>query len=164
MFEALKIYLHKTKHSDRYQILPALLQQQALTQDELLRRQIQDRAYILNFAIKRTKYYNERYAGLLPENLNQLDFKSLPILSKTEIVNNLDAMLSDTADRNTVRRGYTGGSTGKPLTFYYDTHKMELMRAGMCRSYMWSGWRPGDKILNFWGAKQDIKQRNLRSY
>jgi phenylacetate-CoA ligase len=22
---------------------------------------------------------------------------------------------------------------------------------------MWSGWRPGQKILNFWGAKQDIK-------
>ncbi|MDP2783690.1 MAG: hypothetical protein Q8O38_03715 [Sulfurimicrobium sp.] len=31
------------------------------------------------------------------------------------------------------------------------------MRAGMCRSYMWSGWRPGQKILNFWGARQDIK-------
>ncbi|MHB8167788.1 MAG: phenylacetate--CoA ligase family protein, partial [Sulfuricella sp.] len=31
------------------------------------------------------------------------------------------------------------------------------MRAGMCRSYMGSGWKPGQKILNFWGARQDIK-------
>jgi phenylacetate-CoA ligase len=31
------------------------------------------------------------------------------------------------------------------------------MRAGMCRSYMGSGWQPGQKILNFWGARQDIK-------
>ena len=30
------------------------------------------------------------------------------------------------------------------------------MRAGMMRSYQLSGWRPGQKILNFWGARQDI--------
>jgi len=26
----------------------------------------------------------------------------------------------------------------------------------MMRSYMLSGWRPGQKILNFWGARQDV--------
>lgn len=31
------------------------------------------------------------------------------------------------------------------------------MRAGMTRSYMMSCWRPGQKSLNFWGARQDIK-------
>src|SRR5690606_24782076 len=51
--------------------------------------------------------------------------------------------------------GHTGGSTGQPLAFWYDEYKHELMRAGMMRSYMMSGWRPGDKILNFWGARQD---------
>jgi phenylacetate-CoA ligase len=59
--------------------------------------------------------------------------------------------------------GNTGGSTGKPLSFYYDQHKHELMRAGMCRSYMWCGWRPGQKILNFWGARQDIQHRSSLS-
>ncbi|MCL5060542.1 MAG: hypothetical protein M1449_08600, partial [Candidatus Thermoplasmatota archaeon] len=34
--------------------------------------------------------------------------------------------------------------------------KHELMRAGMMRSYRLSGWRPGQKILNFWGARQDV--------
>jgi phenylacetate-CoA ligase len=52
--------------------------------------------------------------------------------------------------------GHTGGSTGKPLAFWYDDAKHELMRAGMCRGYMMSGWRPGQKILNFWGARQDV--------
>ena len=31
------------------------------------------------------------------------------------------------------------------------------MRADMTRSDMMSCWRPGQKILNFWGARQDIK-------
>lgn len=112
---------------------------------------------MIRFASHHTLYYKNRYAGLLPENLHDLDFASLPILSKNDIVHQREAMLADNADKNNIRLGHTGGSTGKPLSFYYDTHKMELMRAGMCRSYMSSGWQPGDKILNFWGAKQDIK-------
>jgi len=64
-------------------------------------------------------------------------------------------MLADTADRRQALIGHTGGSTGKPLAFWYDEAKHELMRAGMMRSYMGSGWRPGQKILNFWGARQD---------
>lgn len=129
-----------------------------------MQQQMQDRLNMVHFARNHTLYYKNRYAGLLPEKLHDLDFKSLPILSKNDIVNQRDAMLSDNSDKNNIRLGYTGGSTGKPLSFYYDTHKMELMRAGMCRSYMWSGWRPGDKILNFWGAKQDLKTQNLKSY
>ena len=68
----------------------------------------------------------------------------------------MDDLLADTADRSQVKTGHTGGSTGKPLAFYYDDAKHELMRAGMMRSYRLSGWRPGQKILNFWGARQDV--------
>ncbi|MDP1862341.1 MAG: hypothetical protein Q8K52_00365 [Thiobacillus sp.] len=59
-------------------------------------------------------------------------------------------------DRTQVKVGHTGGSTGNPLALWYDDDKYELMRAGMMRSYMLSGWRPGQKILNFWGARQDV--------
>jgi phenylacetate-CoA ligase len=64
-------------------------------------------------------------------------------------------MLARGHDPRTTPIGYTGGSTGKPLAFFYDETKHELMRAGMMRSYMLSGWLPGRKILNFWGARQD---------
>ena len=55
-------------------------------------------------------------------------------------------------------------STGTPLAFWYDDHKIELMRAGMMRGYMWSGWQPGERILNFWGARQDLKTGLRRRY
>ena len=82
-------------------------------------------------------------------------FSTLPILTKDDVRDHLDALLSRDA-RDRARLGHTGGSTGKPLAFWYDDAKHELMRAGMCRSYMMSGWRPGQKILNFWGARQDV--------
>lgn len=157
MFEVAKVRLHKNRHPARYQLLPTLLQRQILTREELLQQQMQDRLDMVHFSSHHTLYYRNRYAGLLPDDLHDLDFESLPILSKNDIVHQREAMLADNADKNNIRLGHTSGSTGKPLSFYYDTHKMELMRAGMWRSYMLSGWQPGDKILNFWGAKQDIK-------
>lgn len=164
MLKALRVRLHKNKYPSRYELLQPLLQQQNLKQTQLLEKQQRDRTNMLAFAVKHTDYYKNRYADLLPENLIEFDFERLPILGKDDVVNNRDAMLADAADKNNIRLGYTGGSTGKPLSFYYDNYKMELMRAGMCRSYMWSGWRPGDRILNFWGAKQDIRTHNLKSY
>ncbi len=77
------------------------------------------------------------------------------------MIANLDAMLVRGADCSRAHIAYTGGSTGKPLAYYWDAAKHELMRAGMMRSYMGSGWRPGERIINFWGAGQDIKGGGL---
>ena len=60
-------------------------------------------------------------------------FSTLPILTKDDVRDHLDALLARGA-RDRARLGHTGGSTGKPLAFWYDDAKHELMRAGMCRS------------------------------
>jgi len=157
MIAHLKHRLHKRKYPSRYKLLQQLLQHQTLSQQQLLDKQQQDLANMVRFAASHTNFYKNKYAGLLPDNLNALELTRLPVLSKGEVLHQRDSMVADTVDRNTIRLGHTGGSTGTPLSFYYDDHKMELMRAGMSRSYMGSGWQPGQKILNFWGAKQDIK-------
>lgn len=159
----LKYWLHKRARPTRYQLLSALLEQQKLTQSQLLKKQEQDLTKIIEFAKRHTNYYKNRYVDVLFESRDMRNIQKLPILSKDELVAHREAMLSDLADRENIRLGYTGGSTGKPLSFYYDTYKMELMRAGMCRSYMLSGWQLGEKILNFWGAKQDIKNSSLKN-
>lgn len=121
---------------------------QALTRDQLLRKQRDDRNAIVRFARDNTRYYATRFAACSA-------FETLPILTKPDVVAHLNEMLARGHDPATTPLGYTGGSTGKPLAFYYNEEKHELMRAGMMRSYMLSGWRPGQKILNFWGARQD---------
>ena len=120
-----------------------------MTRAQVLRKQQQDLGAIVSFAVENTPYYRDRFAGLGD------DFAALPILCKDAMRQHMADMLVRNADPQTTHIGYTGGSTGAPLAFYYDAAKHELMRAGMMRSYMMSGWRPGEKILNFWGARQD---------
>lgn len=144
----LKVWLHRRQRPQRYALLEELLKTQALDRTALLRKQREDRDAIVRFARDNTTYYEKRFAGIDA-------FDALPILTKRDVVEHLPEMLVRGHDPATTPLGHTGGSTGNPLTFYYNEEKHELMRAGMLRSYMLSGWQPGQKILNFWGARQD---------
>jgi phenylacetate-CoA ligase len=148
MLETLRRDLHRRQRPARYAQLAALLEHQRLSRAEIMAKQRADRAGIVAYARERVPYYRRRLAGIA-------EFAALPILTKPDVVAHLDDLLSDDADRKQAKIGHTGGSTGKPLAFWYDEAKHELMRAGMMRSYMGSGWQPGQKILNFWGARQD---------
>ena len=157
----LRRWLHARRRPLRYRLLPALLQNQQRTPAQLREQQQRDLENVVRFAAAHTAYYRQRFAGHLPPAGEPLDPGRLPPLTKDDLRRQRDALLADTADRDRVRLGYTGGSTGTPLSFYYDEEKMERMRAGMIRSYQWSGWQPGEKILNFWGARQDLKHAGL---
>jgi phenylacetate-CoA ligase len=148
MLEALRHTLHRRQRPARYAQLLDLLEHHRLTPAQMREKQRDELAAIVAFARAHVPYYRTRYA-------NVAEFGDLPILTKPDVVGHLDEMLADDAKRSEAKIGYTGGSTGKPLAFWYDEAKHELMRAGMMRSYMGSGWRPGQKILNFWGARQD---------
>jgi phenylacetate-CoA ligase len=157
----LQDWLHRRRHPARFALLDDLLRHQALSRDELLEKQREDFARIVAFAAANTDYYARRFAGIPGIGERRPAIAEFPILTKDDVVANLDAMLARGVDRSRAHIGYTGGSTGKPLAFYWDAAKHELMRAGMMRSYMGSGWRPGERIVNFWGAGQDIKGGGL---
>lgn len=148
---ALKAWLHRRRQPLRHALLDGLLATQALTPAQLRRKQQDDLRAIVDFARANTVYYGER----LPALPDGWQIGDLPILTKPDVAARLPDLLARSHDPRTTAIGHTGGSTGKPLAFYYDAAKHELMRAGMMRSYMMSGWRPGQKILNFWGARQD---------
>lgn len=157
MIYHVKHLLHRNRHKERYALLDALLHNQTLTRERLLDRQQKDLSAIIDHAFANVPYYREKYAQAARNESNEFAVSKLPILHKDEVIQHRDEMLARDFDRSRLKIGNTGGSTGKPVSFYYDTYKGELMRAGMCRSYMGSGWKPGQKILNFWGARQDIK-------
>ena len=154
MIARLRHGLHRRRYPLRYAHLDTLLRTQALPREELLAKQQRDLADIVAFAAAHTPFYAETLAPFRGHGTP--DIEALPILRKDEVVGRLDDLLADSADRSQAKVGHTGGSTGRPLAFWYDDAKHELMRAGMMRSYMLSGWRPGQKILNFWGARQDV--------
>jgi phenylacetate-CoA ligase len=142
-----RLWLHRRRYPERHAQLEILLRNQALSREELLRKQRTDFAAIVAFAAANVPYYAE-YLARNPD--------SIPLLEKDAVRERLDDLLARDADRRQVKLGHTGGSTGKPLAFWYDQAKHELMRAGMMRGFMMSGWRPGQKVLNFWGARQDV--------
>lgn len=154
MIARLRHWLHRRRYPQRYAQLDQLMQTQTLDRAALLAKQQRDLADIVSFAATHTPYYAECLLPLLHGGAP--DIRSLPILHKDTVRQRLADLLADTADRSQTPIGHTGGSTGKPLAFYYNDAKHELMRAGMMRSYQLSGWRPGQKILNFWGARQDV--------
>jgi len=140
-------WLHRRRYPLRYAQLTQLLRNQALSREQIRQQQQADFADIVEFAKARVPYYVERFSGGL---------QTLPLLEKDAVRERLDDLLALGADPAQVKLGHTGGSTGKPLAFWYDEAKHELMRAGMMRGFMMSGWRPGQKVLNFWGARQDV--------
>jgi phenylacetate-CoA ligase len=162
MIHHLKNRIHRQQTPARHQLLKQLLANQNLSASQLREKQFTDFTAILRHAITHVPYYREHYPKSATIFTTDNDIKNLPILRKTDVIQHRDELLADNTDNNTLRMGHTGGSTGQPLSFYYDQYKHELMRAGMIRSYMWSGWQPGEKILNFWGARQDIKPASWR--
>lgn len=155
MIDRLRHWLQRRQLPGRFAQLDALLRTQAMSREAVLAKQRADLRAIVADAVRDTDYYRDRYAGLDLDG--DFDLRDLPILTKQEVTAHRDAMLARDADRSAVKLGHTGGSTGTPLAFWYDAAKHELMRAGMMRSYMMSGWRPGMKILNFWGAARDAR-------
>lgn len=148
---SLKTWLHRRRRPLRYRFLEELLRTQVLPRRDLLRKQRDALAATIRFARENTAYYAEALRGI-PDDA---DIAALPVLTKDIVRSRLHELLARGYAPATTPVGHTGGSTGQPLAFFYDETKHELMRAGMMRSYMFSGWQPGQRILNFWGARQD---------
>lgn len=157
MLTHLRHRLHRRHKGERYGFLEELLANQRLDRRQLLAKQQRELSALVDFAVNNTDFYRRSHARALQQGAGADLVQGLPVLHKRDVVLHREEMVARGLDKARLRIGHTGGSTGRPLSFYYDSHKIELMRAGMMRGYMWSGWRPGEKILNFWGARQDLK-------
>ncbi len=155
MMRALRHGLQRLRYPQRYAQLEQLLAQQALSPAALQARQRQALAAIVGHAAANVPYYSRRLGDLTHWDGT---LASLPVLTKEDVRAHLDDLLDRNAERDRVGIGHTGGSTGQPLAFWYDEAKHELMRAGMLRGFMMSGWRPGQKVLYLWGARQDTRK------
>ncbi len=99
-------------------------------------------------------FYRSRLqkVGLDLHSLKELsDITKIPILTKAEIRENCDSMISDGFDKKALFRFKTGGSTGKALDIYLTEECSELRNACARRADRWTGWEPGEPIGAAWG-------------
>jgi phenylacetate-CoA ligase len=82
------------------------------------------------------------------------DLRKLPVLTRDSLIRRQDALLSRTADRATLQRNFSSGSTGRRAEFQQDLDFRLWMRAHQLRTYEWcADWRLGDPFILLWGSE-----------
>ncbi len=105
-------------------------------------------------AVATSTFYNRRFAqaGINASTVSCIaDLAGLPLLTKTDIRENLEEILSSTYEKKDLVPAKTGGSTGVSLRVFCDQQGIEKRNAAALRSDIWSGWRMGQPLAAVWG-------------
>lgn len=147
------LYLWKNQ-SPKRSYWRRLEQTQYLSLQELEDIQWQRLQKFYSFLWQHNSFYRQRLekAGLHPNSLREpADIEKIPILSKKEIRQYGDALLSDGFNKSSLLHFKTGGSTGKALDIFITEECSELRNSCARRHDRWTGWEPGEPIGAAWG-------------
>jgi phenylacetate-CoA ligase len=87
------------------------------------------------------------------------DFKALPVLTLTDIRENLHEMTWPNCPGG-LHRYNTGGSSGQPLIFYFDRRRQAYDAAARALTHRWWGIDVGDKEVYLWGSPLEITKQD----
>ncbi len=104
-------------------------------------------------------YYRDKFTkiGFHPEDLTiPDDIKKIPVLTKTELKENFDSLISSDFNHRELIEYATGGSTGEPVKFLLTKEQYDTRAAVSFKSYQMTGWDFLDKTILLTGAPIDI--------
>ncbi|TQV88890.1 phenylacetate--CoA ligase family protein [Aliikangiella coralliicola] len=153
--------LYYWKNGDkRLERLEELEINQFLSVDAMEKLQLSRLQRIIKIAFNETDYYRQIMSErkITPDDIQTLqDVQQLPILTKKDIQDNLDAMISKKYTKSELFKDMSGGSTGTPTVYYKNIERHNLRRADQIRHDRWSGWDIGKRKALIWGAQRDLK-------
>ncbi len=109
---------------------------------------------IVRHAVATSPFHRRRFAdaGLDPAAVWTIDdLARLPLLTKTEVRDNLDEILSAAYSRDELVPAKTGGSTGTALLVFCDARGVQRRNGAALLADTWSGWRLGQPVAAVWG-------------
>lgn len=109
---------------------------------------------IIEFAYNHNEFYHKHFEknNIIPQDINNWDdFSKLPFLTKDDIRNNSDNLISNKYQKENLHHKRTGGSTGVPVHLYIDNYAMNFKRAATHRHNSWANYLPGMKRASLWG-------------
>lgn len=137
--------------------------QQWLTGEQIRMLQLARLEQLVGYAAQHVPYYGRlfsEYELVQAGRVRMERFSSLPILEKSEIRANFDALTSVKASELHVLTNQTGGSTGDPLRFLQDRDGVRISGSAVLRLfYSWHGIQPGDREIKLWGSERDLFYR-----
>lgn len=123
---------------------------------------------LLAHATENVPFYRDAFRSFgVTSSLSDLHeaFRSLPLLSKATINENLQSMVSEDLEGNGLDSNSTSGSTGEKLQFYTDWRSGAYRKATVRRSQRWLGVMPGDPEVRLWGSPIDVSRtKSLRGF
>ncbi|MFQ5651315.1 MAG: phenylacetate--CoA ligase family protein [bacterium] len=157
------IHLDKTKlhlvdffrKTEALELFEAYKRSQWWPYEKIVARQLEKIRSLLSHAYTNVPYYRRLFDenGVKPEAIRTLgDFRGLPLLSKETVRAAGDRMLAKNKERFKPHRKATGGSTGRPLTYYMDKKSRSAQWAHIYRLWNTAGWDPGDRMVVLGGT------------
>ncbi len=151
-----------------FKTLQKLKYSQYYPEDKLKEIQIRKLKQLVQYSYENVPYYHRLFKqnGVHPNDIKSLeDLKKIPVLTKKKIQNNMDKMISIKKSRNNLLKNYTGGSTGKPLTFYQCYNYLNYAQAGKILAwYIIPGFDYGTRTALLWSAHRDIRSNQSLLY
>lgn len=97
------------------------------------------------------------------------DIVKLPIIDKQLLNQHPELLLAENYKPGDFRFDYTGGSTGTPTRFGIDMKNYYQVYANAWRFWGYAGYKPGVKMLQFWGNRIELSifnyiKHKLRSF
>lgn len=142
------------ERSVRLKTLRELRRSQWDAPEAIRARQEQALQAMVRHAAATCPYYRDRWraAGVDPAAVTSLaDLARLPIVTKDDIRQNQDAMISTHHRKQDLRLAKTGGSTGVSLEIYCDEPGIQRRAGAALRADEWSGWKLGQPMAAVWG-------------
>lgn len=118
--------------------------------NELENYQLEKVNELLDFAIKYSTFYKEKYKDVNVKINSLEDLKKLPYLNKEELLKNA-LSIQTTYSFKKVFKAVTSGTSGNSLTFFRDEFSDSFNRASINRGYSWHSVQPWNKNGYFWG-------------
>ncbi len=151
--------LVKKQGSKELAILAELQRCEKMSSDELQAIRLERLRDILQHAGEFVPFYRDRFAaaGFNPATVTDFsDLQKIPVLTKKDIQENRDSLISTAYKRQDLIANRTGGSTGSPLQFFHDKQRWDVRQAATIRHNLWAGHKIGQKVAVLWGHQSDL--------
>lgn len=123
--------------------------------EELQERKLRS---LVRHAYETVPHYHQifRDRGLKPDDIKSIsDLRKLPVISRAEVREQFDSLVSDNYPKSRVICGRTGGSTGEPIRFYTTPENRGWSTAARYLAWKWAGFQLGDKFAQVFGSPID---------
>lgn len=152
----------KHAHPTYARYLREFEQNQYLHPDDLRKLQMQRLRQQLVYAYRYVPLYRLRMtqAGLTPLDIQTHDdLRLLPVLTRRDLLDHQDLLVSSNVPAGKRQTFVTGGSTGSPAQFYVDDERSDSRMASRALRDAWTGLRPGDWYADFSAPQSDFGDR-----